>query len=296
MTDYLENLEHVRCSAASYLRAKGIDERYLAFTDVGDVPQRALTVPTDVRSEFLANRAMGDWAEDILANAFGTQSDRTIVRYGDSDTIAAGEEGFRNFYLSRLDDVRQYGKRPDLLMFASTDIPTDASGIGTEALMGQARLASCAIEVRSSKFEAQKYMQARTEEWAQGRRGIRMSPSFTVKVEDLIIVHRWLRHHAVPQFYVQVFFDSAYCISVLDIFAALRDRNDITIEKNANNQLKATIHIPITQGVKIGVINPIPEFQVKERVTRLGRHDAYVEPVGGQLTLDPEQIRTVGLV
>ena len=51
------------------LRAKGIDERHLAFGGEGHPPTRKPTVPTDARSEFLANRAMGDWAERMLSVA-----------------------------------------------------------------------------------------------------------------------------------------------------------------------------------------------------------------------------------
>jgi hypothetical protein len=45
------------------LRNKGIHERHLSFGGEGSAPERKPTVPTDARSEFLANRAMGDWAE-----------------------------------------------------------------------------------------------------------------------------------------------------------------------------------------------------------------------------------------
>jgi len=51
-----------------HLREKGIDERHLAFG--GETAACAKpTVPTDARSEFLANRAMGDWAERQLSAA-----------------------------------------------------------------------------------------------------------------------------------------------------------------------------------------------------------------------------------
>ena len=52
-----------------------------------------------------------------------------------------------------------------------------------------------AVEVRSSKFEALTYMKVRKEQRAAGKTKARETPSFTVKVEDLVIVYRWLERH-----------------------------------------------------------------------------------------------------
>ena len=292
---YLEEIEDAKAQASRFLRAKGVAERYLRFDREGPVPVRRPTVPTDTRSEFLANRAMGDWAENRLAEALADVTGLHVVHYGEADTIAAGDDGFRDFYLSRMESVRRFGKRPDLLLFDERICPANVAAEPTAALLDVARRARAAIEVRSSKVEAQLYIAAREAEIRQGKRGGRVCPSFTVKVEDLIIVYRWLQHHAVPQFYAQVFFDSVYLISVLDIFRALRSNHGITIEQNANNQLKSTIHIPITAGRQIGRFTRLPRFEARERVTRLGRHDAYVEPVGGALELDGNAVRESGL-
>lgn len=43
--------------------------------------------------------------------------------------------------------------------------------------------------------------------------------------------------------------------------------------------------IPITKGIQIARCS-LPNFQVEHKVTRLGRHDAYVRPVGGEAELD----------
>jgi hypothetical protein len=279
-----------------WLQGKGIASIYLEFSDTAPEPTRNPRIPTDVRSEFLANRAMGDWAEDLLGSALRAQTDFNVSHYGESDTISAGEEGFKEFYLRRLADVRQWGKRPDLLLFRDSVLDDNVSAEPTGSLIEAAKQAAFSIEVRSSKVDAETYMQRRQEDYEKGIRGARMCPSFTVKVEDLIIVYRWLRHHAVPQYYAQVFFDSVYAISMLDIFSAIADGGAITIEKNANNQAKATIHIPITRGTQIAVIDPSPDFSVERRVTRLGRHDSFLKPSGGKLTLDIAALKTAGLV
>ena len=53
-------------SLLAELTRRGVDPRYLDFGGPGQKPFRTPTVPTDARSEFLANRAMGDWAENLL--------------------------------------------------------------------------------------------------------------------------------------------------------------------------------------------------------------------------------------
>jgi hypothetical protein len=146
--------------------------------------------------------------------------------------------------------------------------------------------AIAAIEVRSSKFEALKYMAVRKSQREEGKKFARATPSFTVKVEDLIIVYRWLERHDLPQTYVQVFFDCIYAINFLDIFTIISAGSGFTIENPAKSQQKATIMIPITSGTRVGTFNSLPTFHAQERVTALGRHDAYVVPVGGDLTLD----------
>ena len=66
---YFARLKATLNGVVETLRAKGIDERHLAFGGEGQPPARKPTVPTDARSEFLANRAMGDWAERMLSAA-----------------------------------------------------------------------------------------------------------------------------------------------------------------------------------------------------------------------------------
>jgi len=70
---YFSLLKGTLDGVVTNLRSKGIHERHLSFGDEGVVPKRKPYVPTDARSEFLANRAMGDWAEQMLAKAFSTR-------------------------------------------------------------------------------------------------------------------------------------------------------------------------------------------------------------------------------
>lgn len=293
--EYFAQLRQTLNGVASVLRSKGIQERHLAFGGEGQPPARKPSVPTDARSEFLANRAMGDWAERMLIGALGAAFPQwKVCQYGSTDRIAAGHPDFKARYLAGLEETRRFGKRPDLLLFpASVAVATDLYAQGqaeTESLVKQA---IAAVEVRSSKFEALKYMAVRRQQRETGKVSGRDTPSFTVKVEDLVIVYRWLERYRVPQSYCQVFFDSVFAINFLDIFATIGSGIGFTIEKPEKSQEKATIMIPITAGTQIGRATSMPNFAAEHRVTKLGRHDAFVVPQGGGFELDAAVARRV---
>jgi len=238
---------------------------------------------------------MGDWAEDVLARALRDSGAGWIVaHYGNAERIAAGDPGFREFYLSVKEEVRQYGKRPDLLVFPATArVPADMTALplGEADKLVPGGLA--AIEVRSSKYEALKYMRVRREDLQNDKRASRMTPSFTVKVEDLKIVYRWIERYKIPQSYCQVFYDVVFCINFLDIFRIIASGEGYTIESPARSQLKSTIMVPVTCGETVGQFRELPTFEVAQRVTRLGRHDAYVVPKGGELVIDAEALAKI---
>jgi hypothetical protein len=292
---YFAELNRTVDSVISVLAGKGIDPRHLHFGGEGAPPARKPTVPTDARSEFLANRAMGDWAEEMLTGALvAACPEWKVVQYGDTDRIAAGHPDFRATYLKGLEATRCFGKRPDLLLFpAALPLEVAFSVHGDEKTDVVVCQAIAAIEVRSSKFEALTYMKVRQRQRAEGNTTSRETPSFTVKVEDLVIVYRWLERYGVSQCYVQVFFDSVFAINFLDIFSTIASGKGFSIETPAKSQEKATIMIPITRGLQIGTSGDPPVFVAEHRVTELGRHDAYVVPTGGKFSLDPDMTRRV---
>ena len=293
--EYFARLKETLGGVASNLRAKGIHDRHLSFGSEGAVPARKPSVPTDARSEFLANRAMGDWAEQCLADAFiRACPEWKVSQYGDTNRIAAGHPHFKASYLAGLEQTRLFGKRPDLLLFPN-ELSVDAdlslrNHAETDALV---KRAIAAIEVRSSKFEALTYMAVRKRQRDAGKTSARETPSFTVKVEDLVIVYRWLERHHVPESYCQVFFDSVFAINFLDIFGIVARGVGFTIETPEKSQEKATIMIPITCGTQIGRATSMPTFAAEHRVTELGRHDAFVVPQGGGFALDAAATRKV---
>ena len=156
---------------------------------------------------------------------------------------------------------------------------------------GSASVGRC--PARSSKFDALTYMAVRKSQRDAGMKTGRETPSFTVKVEDLVIVYRWLEQNHVLESYCQVFFDSVFAINFLDIFAIVGSGRGFTIETPEKSQEKATIMIPITSGKQVGRATSMPTFAAEHRVTELGRHDAYVVPQGGGLELDAPATRRV---
>ena len=129
-------------------------------------------------------------------------------------------------------------------------------------------------------------MEVRRQQRAEGNRASRESPSFTVKVEDLKIVYRWIERYRKPQVYAQVFFDSVFALNFLDVVRIIGSGEGFVIETPRKSQEKSTIMIPITSGRQIGRFGELPTFQTAERITHLGRHDAFVVPIGGRLELD----------
>ena len=119
-------------------------------------------IPTSVSSEFITNKEQGDWAERIVYEAINNGSDYVAVHYGRSDSLSAGDEGFKEFYLEYQAELNSIGKRPDLLIFNRSDYYE-----GIEKSVEGVKKAVCAIEVRSSSFLVNKYnnfMQLRNQE------------------------------------------------------------------------------------------------------------------------------------
>lgn len=293
--DYFSTLSSLIPELKAVLTSKGIEERYLSFGGELPLDGKRVTIPTDARSEFLANRAMGDWAESILADALNRMSPdkyRTI-HYGDTDSTSAGEEGFKEAYLAGKEETRKFGKRPDLLLVDTVvNVPTDISKWQREKADEVAAKSLLGIEVRSSKFKALKYMEVRrAEKEATGKKPANETPSFTVKVEDLCIVYRWIEVTKKPQLYVQVFFDSIFAIDVKTIFEIISSGSGYKIDTPAKSQLKSTIMIPITKGYHIATFSEAPSFEVATRETKTGRVDAYVLPQGGTVSVVETEFR-----
>src|ERR1039457_260299 len=111
-SSYFQQLKSTLDGVVEKIAAKGIQPKRLAFGGEGPKPARKPTVPTDARSEFLANRAMGDWAERMLSAALlRALPEWKVVQYGSTDRIAAGHPEFKTRYVAGLEVTRRFGKR-----------------------------------------------------------------------------------------------------------------------------------------------------------------------------------------
>jgi hypothetical protein len=281
-------------AAAVALQSRGIDEKYLGFSGVIPAPMKRPVVPTDARSEFLANRAMGDWAESIVRETINSKFDVAASHYGDDNSTAAGEDGFREAYLAALHETREFGKRPDLLLFErSVGAPDDLSALPRSEADAWALKSLGGLEIRSSKTKAGVYRAERARQAAAGLKPTKLEPSFTVKVEDLRVLMRWIEVNNRAQAYVQVFLDEVHAINVctiLNVIATGKHGRDFTIETPAKSQNKATIMVPISHGIHVGSVIDEVGFQIGMRETKLGRVDAYVVPAGGLLEMSEAKL------
>lgn len=98
-----------------------------ALVDFG-LPRDPARTPTQASSNFITNKEQGDWAENLVFRAINETSKNFVaVKYGKSDDLVAGEDGFDTFYQDFQDELDTIGKRPDLLIFRKEDFNKDLS-------------------------------------------------------------------------------------------------------------------------------------------------------------------------
>ena len=122
-----------------------------------DEPRSKATAPTQASSEFITNKQQGDWAEDVLFRAINENSENIVaVRYGKSDDLVAGEDGFKDFFDRYQKELDAIGKRPDLLLFKkedfNADLGLDISMKNSDEISDYVSRAIAGIEVRSSSY------------------------------------------------------------------------------------------------------------------------------------------------
>jgi hypothetical protein len=140
-----------------------------------DQPRDLARTPTQASSNFITNKEQGDWAENLVTRAINETSNNFIaVKYGKSDDLVAGEEGFDAFYQDFQNELDSIGKRPDLLIFNKNDFDEnlgfDISQIPHNQITDYVKKAIAGIEVRSSAFLIDRYenaMQQRTKKFTE---------------------------------------------------------------------------------------------------------------------------------
>ncbi len=138
-------------------------------------PRDVARTPTQASSNFITNKEQGDWAENLIKDSINnTLENYVAVKYGKSDDLVAGEEGFDDFFQDFQEELDTIGKRPDLLIFKKSDfnieLGYDISHIPHEQIDDYVKQAVAGIEVRSSAFLIDRYdetMKTRTEKFTK---------------------------------------------------------------------------------------------------------------------------------
>lgn len=138
-------------------------------------PRDQSRTPTQASSNFITNKEQGDWAENLVTRAINeTLSNFVAVKYGKSDDLVAGEDGFDTFYQNFQNELDTIGKRPDLLIFKKSDFDQNLgyniSQVSHNQITDYVKKAIAGIEVRSSAFLIDRYelaMQVRTKNFTQ---------------------------------------------------------------------------------------------------------------------------------
>ncbi|MGB5770816.1 MAG: AccI family restriction endonuclease [Crocosphaera sp.] len=111
--------------------------------------------PTMANSEFLTNKEQGDWAESVVYRSINEFSGEYFaIKYGRSDSMAAGDKGFAEFYSKYQGELNIIGKKPDILIYKLSDFPDKNVDIENNKHIEKA---IAALEVRSSSFLVNKY-------------------------------------------------------------------------------------------------------------------------------------------
>lgn len=253
--------------------------------------------PTQAFSEFLTNREQGDWAEVLVQSLVNEDIPKLrAVKYGKSDNIIAGDPTFPQFYEAYQDELDSVGKKPDVLVFDSgtykSEWGLDISRKQNRELDSIAKSAKAGLEIRSSAFLVSKYEAYIAKAKGESRTFL----SFTPKAEDLLVIYKWITNFGVPHFYVQVFFDRIYMISferILEIITKPTNKNVLyTLEKNAKNQFKSTIHMDVNQGVLLAKDLIPPEHMSEVKELSRGRLLYYVKFKGGKAVFDTKRFLT----
>ena len=194
------------------------------------VPSRR---PTMANSMFLTNKAQGDWAEEIVFRAINERMEGfRAIRYGRSDSLAAGDRGFADFYAAYVDELNYIGKKPDILVYRTEDV---AAGVDLEdgAFICKAL---AAIEVRSSSFLSDRYSSFTAERTHQAelvcqeiRDELLREPKSTALLEKSPALHEMIRTATAATFRELDFRARSWASSpvlreVSDLLAALKEQ------------------------------------------------------------------------
>lgn len=118
--------------------------------------------------------------------------------------------------------------------------------------------------------------------------------SVTSKIEDLLVVYKWIQTFNVPHFYFQVFFDKVYGVAFENILELISDSanrdSKFFIEQDEKNQQKTTIKINVKEGIEIAGKVAMPNHQSDFRELDRGRLLFFIKFEGGEAYLNTKNL------
>lgn len=118
--------------------------------------------------------------------------------------------------------------------------------------------------------------------------------SVTSKIEDLLVVYKWVQTFNVPHFYFQVFFDKVYGIAFENILELIGDSanrdSKFFIEQDEKNQQKTTIKINVKEGIEIAGKVAMPNHHSDFRELDRGRLLFFIKFEGGEAYLNTKNL------
>lgn len=286
MSRYQAAIREEALKARDVLLTKDVKEHYCLFgREPAPTPSR-LWVPSQAMSKFPQEQALGDWAESHVAAAINRSKTYKAVAFGDNDKTLAQDVNFAGLYRAAKLRELKFGKRSDLLLFReSMKPPIEATSLSGEEAETLCSTCDAALEVRSSRTSANLFIEHCKRQVELGKKPSKMEPSFTVKIEDLSKVYRWIARNGKPLLYLQVFFDTVYALNFIEVFRFINTRGTkLKLEDPARSD-KPTIMIPLSCGQLVGTVT-LPDFVAVHTVHDNGRHDIYAKPVGGGVEID----------
>lgn len=172
-------------------------------------------------SDFAMRFEQGRWSEDRLIEAINQTADFRAIPYGRSQVGPEDSSKIKEYW-QEYAAAEAHGKRPDLLVLRASDyewalqlLGDDPTTVPEVEFAPVVQKAICGIEAENSLWIGRQMKDYNTK--VPLTKKDPKSPNIWVKDQDLPGLRVWMYHHQKPVVVVQVFYDVAYAIELLDL-------------------------------------------------------------------------------
>lgn len=266
------------------------------FPCIKSEPLKLPRPPARASEAFLSTIAQGMWAEEKLMEAINSSPHLRAIKYGQSrynHELISSKEAWKKYVTKVYSQMSKFGKRPDILIFRKEDVPIDLpqdiSERNEEEIKDVVFKSLAGIECRSSSYYYDEYVKAKGEEGKE--------LSITVKEEDIERLIKWRKTYcgSKPLFYLQLFFDKGFFISIDKVLGIIIQAKTTKI-KNYRFEVdrktdKATHFIEMPHAKVCLIAVEHPKVIAKSIKAWDGKVYAVRTPEGGKFELTEEFIK-----